>query len=58
MFYISIKVLNLRFRRGYMETVVHTQVTFLGISVSVLSGPPRVEALRGVEVRETVFNLS
>lgn len=41
-----------------METVVHRQVTFLGISVSVLSGPPRVEALRGVEVRETVFNLS
>lgn len=41
-----------------METVVHTQGTFLGISVTVLSGPPRVEALRGAEVREMVLDLS
>lgn len=58
MFYISIKVLNVRCRRGYVEAVVHTQVTFLGISVPVLSGPPRVDALRGAEVRKTVLDLS
>lgn len=56
------KVLNLRFRKGYVEAVdLYTSELnriYLGIAVTMLSEPPRVEALGGAEMRETVLILS
>lgn len=56
------KVLNLRFKKGYTEAVdLYTgelNRIYFGIAVTKLSEPPRVEALGGTEIRETVFALS